>query len=113
MPGSTDLGTLLARGDGCRADDEERTGEDSQPPDRLRLPGLQPALAHYGSGERRAADAVCTDRKGRTFPTGGECAEHGWPRRARRALSIAAFWRSAAARGDREGSGEPAVDPAR
>ena len=72
-------GPLPAGRRGRLAARPRRTGRHPQPEDRLRVPGLQPAVAHVGAGERRAADALrAASRLGGASSASGRCRRWRW-----------------------------------
>ncbi len=58
LPRSSDVGPVLPRRPGRVADVEGPAGRGAQREDRIRLSGLQPAVAHHGARQRRAAAAL-------------------------------------------------------
>ena len=71
LPRSADERAVLPRRQGRLADVEGRARGRPQPEDRLRVPGLQPAVAHDGARQRRAAAALQRrreDEDGRAAP---------------------------------------------
>ena len=88
---------------------------DQEQEDRLRLPGIQPAVAHDGPRQRGAAAALQRrqqDEGGRAAPAREGGARDRRPRPAARSLSEPAVGRPAAARRDRARADQRAVDPA-
>ena len=92
---------------------EGRAGARAEPEDRLRVPGLQPADAHHGARQRRAAAALRRQERAETVERhkramasldavglGHAVSPHAEP----------AVRRPAAARGDRARAGQRAVD---
>ena len=74
-------GDLHSRRPGRVGAFEGRARRHPQPEDRLRLSGLQSALAHVGAGERRAADALRRNRDRGAKPPRARSARRrsGWP----------------------------------
>ena len=70
LPRSSDVGRVLARRSRRLAPGRRRAVGDPQPPDRLRVPGIQPAGADVG-GRKRGAAAALRARQGRLQPSAG------------------------------------------
>ena len=80
VPGSPDQRQLLPRRQGRLSHVEGRAGHRPQQEDRVRVPGLQPAVADHGARQRRAAPALQRrgeDEGGRASPP-----RHGGARRS-------------------------------
>ena len=109
LPRSADVRAVHPRRPGRVADVEGPARRGPQQEDRLRLSGLQPAVAHDGARQRRAAAALRRrqDEDGRAAPAGDGGADGGRPGRARRSSSESAVRRPAAARGDRARARSP------
>ena len=114
LPRHADLRQLPARRRGRRAHGSRRAGRRAQPPDRLRVPAVQPAAAHVGAGERRTAAAVRRHPAGGAARRSAQQARRRGPRRPRAPSPVAALRRPAAARRDRAGAGQRSqADPRR
>ena len=109
-------GTYLLDGVDVSRLDRDAARRDPQREDRLRLPELQPAGAHVGAGERRAAAALRRPRARRSAQRHARAREalHRVGLAGREGpLPVAALRRPAAARGDRARAGHRPGDPAR
>ena len=73
VPRPADERHVRPRRQGRVEDVEGRAGARAQPEDRVRVPGLQPADAHHGARQRRAAAALPA-RRTRSRPASGTSA---------------------------------------
>ncbi len=113
LPRSADQRAVHPRRQGRLADVEGRARAGAQPENRLRLPGLQPAVAHDRARQRRAAAPLQRrreDEDGRTSQARDGGAHRRRSRRAVPSLSEPAVGRPAAARRDRARADQRAVD---
>ena len=101
-----DVGPVLSRRRRRLAHVEGPAGGRAQQEDRLRVPGLQPAVADLGARQRRAAAAVRRRRAENRGPPQARDghADGGRPRQSRRPPPESAVGRAAAARRDRAGA---------
>jgi ATPase subunit of ABC transporter with duplicated ATPase domains len=71
LPRSADRGALRARRHRRHRAQQRRARDRAQPAHRLRVPGVQPAAAHHGARERRAAARVPRRRRARAAAARG------------------------------------------